>query len=66
MPGEHRDGNFFAVRAWSVEGIAAADNVMFDLTRHLLESKDFIRGKVNAAEAPTADKPRPNLDFDGR
>jgi enoyl-CoA hydratase/carnithine racemase len=54
------------LRAWSVGGIAAADDVMFDLTRHLLESKDFIRGKVNAAEALTAGKPRPNLDFDGR
>ena len=54
------------LRAWSVGGIAAADDVMFDLTTHLLESKDFKRGKVNAAEALATGKPRPILDFDGR
>jgi enoyl-CoA hydratase/carnithine racemase len=54
------------LRAWSVGGIAAADDVMFDLTRHLLESKDFIRGKVNASEALTAGTPRPVLAFEGR
>jgi enoyl-CoA hydratase/carnithine racemase len=52
--------------AWSVGGIAAADDVMFDLTTHLLESKDFKRGKVSAAEALAAGKPRPTLDFEGR
>jgi enoyl-CoA hydratase/carnithine racemase len=54
------------LRAWSVGGIAAADDVMFDLTRPLLDSKDFIRGKINAAEALTEGKPRPMLDFEGR
>jgi hypothetical protein len=39
---------------------------MFDLTSHLLESEDFKRGKVNAAEALATGKPRPILDFDGR
>jgi enoyl-CoA hydratase/carnithine racemase len=53
------------LRAWSVGGIAAADDVMFDLTRPLLESKDFIRGKINASEA-FAGKARPALEFDGR
>jgi len=54
------------LRAWSVGGIAAGDDVMFGLTSHLLESKDFKRGKVNAAEALAAGKPRPVLDYDGR
>jgi hypothetical protein len=52
-------------RPWSVGGVAATDDVMFDLTSHLLESKDFKRSKVNAAEAPRIGKPRPYLDFEG-
>jgi enoyl-CoA hydratase/carnithine racemase len=54
------------LRAWSVGGIAATDDVMFDLTRPLLDSKDFIRGKVNASEALAAGRPRPIIDFEGR
>jgi enoyl-CoA hydratase/carnithine racemase len=54
------------LRAWSVGGIAAADDAMFDLTRPLLESKDFQRGKINASEALTAGKLRPELQFEGR
>ncbi|SEC96003.1 enoyl-CoA hydratase/isomerase family protein [Bradyrhizobium erythrophlei] len=54
------------LRVWSVGGIAAADDVMFDLARPLLDSKDFIRGKISASEALAAGKPRPTLDFQGR
>jgi enoyl-CoA hydratase/carnithine racemase len=54
------------LRAWSVGGIAAADDVMFDLTDHLLESEDFKVGKKSAAEALAAGKPRPILQFNGR
>ena len=54
------------LRAWSVGGIAAADDVMFDLTSHILESEDFKRGKKNAAEALSAGVARPLLEFEGR
>lgn len=54
------------LRAWSVGGIAAADDIMFDLTTHILESEDTRRGVQNAAEALAADKPRPKLEFHNR
>ena len=54
------------LRAWSVNGIAAADDVMFDLTSHILESEDFKRGKKSAADALNAGVPRPVLEFNGR
>ena len=53
------------LRAWSVGGIAAVDDSMFDLTAHILESRDTERGVKNAVEALLADKPRPILEFDG-
>lgn len=54
------------LRAWSVGGIAAADDLMFDLTRHILSSEDTQRGIVNAVEALVADKPRPIIEFHNR
>jgi enoyl-CoA hydratase/carnithine racemase len=54
------------LRAWSVGGIAAADDVMFDLTSHILESEDTRRGIVNAVEALVAGKPRPIIEFHNR
>jgi enoyl-CoA hydratase/carnithine racemase len=54
------------LRAWSVGGIAAADDAMFDLTSHLLDGKDIRRGVMNAAGALLADKPRPRLEFEGQ
>lgn len=54
------------LRAWSVGGIAAADDVMFDLTRHILDSEDTKRGIVNAVEALAAGKARPILEFHNR
>ena len=54
------------LRAWSVGGIAAADDIMFDLTSHILESNDTRRAVKNAAEALLANKPRPILEFDGK
>lgn len=54
------------LRAWSVGGIAAADDVMFDLTSHILDSEDTKRGIVNAATALAEGKPRPTLEFHNR
>jgi enoyl-CoA hydratase/carnithine racemase len=54
------------LRAWSVGGIAAADDIMSDLTSHILESSDTRRAVKSAAEALLAGKPRPILEFEGK
>jgi hypothetical protein len=47
-------------------GFAAADDVMFVLTGHILQSEDTRREIVNAVEALQAGKPRPNIEFRNR
>jgi enoyl-CoA hydratase/carnithine racemase len=59
-------GHKALLRAWSVGGIAAADDVMFDLTTHILSSNDTRRGVKNAVDALIAGKPRPILEYDGK
>jgi enoyl-CoA hydratase/carnithine racemase len=54
------------LRAWSVGGIAAADDVMFDLASHILSSNDTRRAVKSAVDALVAGKPRPILNFDGK
>jgi enoyl-CoA hydratase/carnithine racemase len=54
------------LRAWSVGGIAAADDLMFDLTSHILESNDTKLGVKSAAATLLAGEPRPILEFEGR
>lgn len=59
-------GHKALLRAWSVGGIAAADDVMFDLTSHILDSEDTKRGIANAVTALKAGTPRPVLEFNNR
>jgi enoyl-CoA hydratase/carnithine racemase len=54
------------LRAWSVGGIAAADEAMFDIAMPLFETQDVNAGLTSAINAINAGKPRPALDFQGR
>jgi enoyl-CoA hydratase/carnithine racemase len=54
------------LRAWAVGGLAAADEVMFDIAMPLFETEDGKAGLTSAVDAIKAGKPRPVLDFEGR
>ena len=54
------------LRSWAVGGIAAADQVMFDVAMPLFESADAKTALASAVAAFQAGKPRPVLEFKGR
>jgi enoyl-CoA hydratase/carnithine racemase len=54
------------LRAWSVGGIAAADEAILDLAMPLFETQDVQAGLTSAVNAIKAGKPRPALHFQGR
>jgi len=54
------------LRSWSVGGVAATDDVMFDLTNHLLDSADMKKGIASAYAAFVSGGERPVITFDGR
>jgi enoyl-CoA hydratase/carnithine racemase len=54
------------LRAWAVGGVAAADEVMFDIAMPLFETEDAKAGLASAVDALSAGKPRPVLEFHGR
>ena len=54
------------LRAWSVGGVAAADEVMFDIAMPLFETEDAKTGLRSAVNALEAGKARPAIEFEGR
>lgn len=54
------------LRAWSVGGVAAADQAMFDISMPLFETDDAQMAMRSAVEAMAAGRPRPGLEFQGR
>ena len=54
------------LRAWAVGGVAAADEVMFDVMMPLFATDDVRRALPAAVEALRAGRPRPTTDFHGR
>jgi enoyl-CoA hydratase/carnithine racemase len=54
------------LRAWSVGGVAAADEAMLDIAMPLFETRDVKAGLTSAVKAIKAGKPRPSLHFQGR
>jgi enoyl-CoA hydratase/carnithine racemase len=54
------------LRAWAEGGVAAADEVMFDIAMPLFETEDAKAGLSSAVNALRAGAPRPVLEFQGR
>jgi enoyl-CoA hydratase/carnithine racemase len=54
------------LRTWSVGGVAAADQAMFDISLPLFETEDAQMAMRIAIAAMAAGKPRPDLEFQGR
>jgi enoyl-CoA hydratase/carnithine racemase len=54
------------LRAWAVGGVAAADEVMFDIAMPLFETEDAKTGLPSAVNALRAGRSRPALEFEGR
>lgn len=54
------------LRTWSVGGVAAADQAMFDISMPLFETEDAQMAMRIAVAAMAAGKPRPDLEFQGR
>jgi enoyl-CoA hydratase/carnithine racemase len=54
------------LRAWSVGGLAAADETVFDIALPLFETEDAKTGLRSAVTAAKAGERRPILEFQGR
>lgn len=54
------------LRAWSVGGVAAADQAMFDVSMPLFETIDAQRALRGAVDALAEGAARPEFDFQGR
>lgn len=54
------------LRAWSVGGVAAADQAMFDISMPLFETDDAQMAMRSAVEAMAAGRPRTEHEFQGR
>jgi enoyl-CoA hydratase/carnithine racemase len=54
------------LRTWSLGGVAAADQAMFDIAMPLFEREDTQVGLNSAVEALKEGRPRPVLEFQGR
>jgi len=53
------------LRAWANGGIAAADQIMFDIAMPVFDSQDAIGGVASAVDAIKNAKPRPAFPFEG-
>lgn len=60
------DAHKALLRAWSVGGVSAADEAMFDIAMPLFETNDVKKGLASAVKAFKAQQPRPAIDFLGR
>jgi len=54
------------LRAWSVGGVAAADQAMFDVSMPLFETHDAQMALRGAVEALASGRARPDFEFEGR
>jgi enoyl-CoA hydratase/carnithine racemase len=54
------------LRTWAVGGVAAADEVIFDVALPLFDSADTRMAIPTAVEAAHAGRPRPAMPFEGR
>ncbi len=54
------------LRVWAVDGIAAADEVLYDTAAPLLETEDSKGALATAVKAFKAGTPRPPFDYTGR
>ncbi|RJS46764.1 enoyl-CoA hydratase/isomerase family protein [Nocardioides cavernaquae] len=54
------------LRTWSVGGVAAADQAMFDISMPLFETDDAQLAMRSAVKAMAAGQPRPDVEFQGR
>lgn len=54
------------LRTWSIGGVAAADQAMFDISMPLFETEDAQMAMRLAVEAMAAGRARPELEFQGR
>jgi enoyl-CoA hydratase/carnithine racemase len=53
------------LRAWAHGGVAAADEIMFDIAMPVFDTQDATQAIVSAVEALKAGKPRPVFPFKG-
>ena len=53
------------LRAWADGGVAAADEIMFDMAMPVFASQDAIGAIASAVNAIKAEKPRPSFPFEG-
>jgi enoyl-CoA hydratase/carnithine racemase len=53
------------LRAWANGGVAAADEIMFDIAMPVFESQDATGGIASAVSAIKAARPRPSYPFEG-
>jgi enoyl-CoA hydratase/carnithine racemase len=53
------------LRAWANGGVAAADEIMFDIAMPVFDSQDATGGVASAVNAIKAGKPRPSFPFEG-
>ncbi|MEI9400688.1 enoyl-CoA hydratase/isomerase family protein [Mesorhizobium argentiipisi] len=53
------------LRAWANGGVAAADEIMFDIAMPVFDSQDATGGIASAVDALKAGKPRPSFPFKG-
>lgn len=53
------------LRAWANGGIAAADQIMFDIAMPVFDSKDAMGGIASAVDAIKHSRPRPVFPFEG-
>ncbi len=54
------------LRTWAVGGVAAADEVIFDVALPLFDSADTRMAIPAAVDALHAGRPRPTMPFEGR
>jgi enoyl-CoA hydratase/carnithine racemase len=65
-PTQAHVGHKRMLNAWASGGIAAADQLIPELTERLMKTDDARRGIASAQEALRKGAPRPTLDFKGR
>jgi enoyl-CoA hydratase/carnithine racemase len=53
------------LRAWANGGVAAADEIMFDVAMPVFDSRDATDGIASAVDAIKAARPRPAFPFEG-
>ncbi|WP_198024018.1 hypothetical protein [Mesorhizobium sp. LNHC221B00] len=52
--------------AWANGGVAAADEIMFDIAMPVFDTRDATGGIASAVDAMKAGRPRPSFPFEGQ